>query len=52
MLVCRRTRHDVPVETVRRMLDGYERFVTVQSIMGSLMPLRKQRPLLENSCLQ
>uniref|UniRef100_A0A672JEB9 NEDD4 binding protein 2 n=1 Tax=Salarias fasciatus TaxID=181472 RepID=A0A672JEB9_SALFA len=34
----RRTAHDVPVETIRRMLSGYERFVTVQGIMGSHMP--------------
>ncbi|XP_051240459.1 NEDD4-binding protein 2 [Dicentrarchus labrax] len=44
----RRTTHDVPVETIRRMLNGYERFVTVQSIMGSQMPELKQRLLLEN----
>ncbi|KAM9857245.1 NEDD4-binding protein 2 [Aulostomus maculatus] len=47
----RRTTHNVPVETIRRMLDGYERFVTVHSIMGSLLPEFKQR-LLENSSLQ
>ncbi|KAI3352421.1 hypothetical protein L3Q82_005381 [Scortum barcoo] len=44
----RRTAHNVPVETIRRMLNGYERFVTVQSIMGSQMPEFKQRILLEN----
>uniref|UniRef100_A0A4W6BWV0 NEDD4 binding protein 2 n=1 Tax=Lates calcarifer TaxID=8187 RepID=A0A4W6BWV0_LATCA len=44
----RRTTHNVPVESIRRMLNGYERFVTVQSIMGSQMPESKQRLLLEN----
>uniref|UniRef100_A0A096LY18 NEDD4 binding protein 2 n=1 Tax=Poecilia formosa TaxID=48698 RepID=A0A096LY18_POEFO len=34
----RRTTHNVPAETIRRMLNGYERFVTVQSIMSSHMP--------------
>ncbi|XP_026215668.1 NEDD4-binding protein 2 isoform X2 [Anabas testudineus] len=48
----RRTSHNVPVETIRRMLNGYERFVTVQSIMGSQMPERKQRLLLENTSLK
>lgn len=50
--VCRRTTHNVPVETIRRMLNGYERFVTVQSIMGSQMPELKQRLLLENRSSQ
>ncbi|CAJ1052124.1 NEDD4-binding protein 2 isoform X1 [Xyrichtys novacula] len=44
----RRTTHDVPVETIRRILNGYERFVSVQSIMGSQMPELKQRQLLED----
>uniref|UniRef100_A0A3Q3J3L8 Smr domain-containing protein n=1 Tax=Monopterus albus TaxID=43700 RepID=A0A3Q3J3L8_MONAL len=44
----RRTSHNVPVETIRRMLNGYERFVTVHAIMGSQMPECKQRLLLEN----
>lgn len=48
----RRTTHNVPVETIRRMLNGYERFVTVQSIMGSQMPDLKQRLLLENKSAQ
>ncbi|KAM7419217.1 hypothetical protein PAMA_016367 [Pampus argenteus] len=48
----RRTTHNVPVERIRRMLNGYERFVTVQSIMGSQMPESKQRILLENRSLQ
>ncbi|XP_023274250.1 NEDD4-binding protein 2 [Seriola lalandi dorsalis] len=48
----RRTTHNVPGETIRRMLNGYERFVTVQSIMGSHMPERKQRLILENRCSQ
>ncbi|XP_068607452.1 NEDD4-binding protein 2 [Brachionichthys hirsutus] len=39
----RRTSHNVPVEKIRRMLDGFERFVTVQSIIGSQMPDFKQR---------
>ncbi|KAM7394241.1 hypothetical protein PAMP_021054 [Pampus punctatissimus] len=48
----RRTTHNVPVERIRRMLNGYERFVTVQSIMGSQMPESKQRILLENRSLR
>lgn len=52
MYLCRRTKHNVPSETIRRMLNGYERYVTVQSIMGSQMPLEKQRLLLENRSLQ
>ncbi|XP_067353163.1 NEDD4-binding protein 2 isoform X2 [Channa argus] len=46
--LARRTSHNVPVETIRRMLTGYERFVTVHSIMGSQMPESKKRLLLEN----
>ncbi|XP_068178330.1 NEDD4-binding protein 2 isoform X2 [Antennarius striatus] len=34
----RRTSHNVPLEKIRYMLNGFERFVTVQSIMGSQMP--------------
>ncbi|KAM4604286.1 NEDD4-binding protein 2 isoform 2-T2 [Polymixia lowei] len=34
----RRTKHAVAVERIRIMLEGYERFVSVQSIMGSQMP--------------
>uniref|UniRef100_A0AAQ4PAU8 NEDD4 binding protein 2 n=1 Tax=Gasterosteus aculeatus aculeatus TaxID=481459 RepID=A0AAQ4PAU8_GASAC len=45
----RRNSHNVPVERIRRMLDNYERFVTVQSIMGSRMPETKPRLHLENS---
>ncbi|XP_054460792.1 NEDD4-binding protein 2 isoform X2 [Anoplopoma fimbria] len=48
----RRTKHNVPVEKIRRMLDYYERFVTVQSIMGSQMPEMKQHLLLENRSSQ
>ncbi|XP_044047061.1 NEDD4-binding protein 2 [Siniperca chuatsi] len=48
----RRTSHNVPVEKIRRMLNGYERFVTVQSILGSQMPELKQRLLLENRSSQ
>lgn len=44
----RRTTHDVPVETIRRMLNGYERFVSVQNIMGSQMPEFKQHNLRED----
>lgn len=44
--------HEVPVETIRRMLTGYERFVSVQSIMGSQMPEFKQRLLLEKTSSQ
>ncbi|KAK5617632.1 hypothetical protein CRENBAI_002548 [Crenichthys baileyi] len=39
----RRTTHKVPVETIRRMLNGYERFVTVQSVIGSHTPEFKQQ---------
>nr|XP_019955990.1 PREDICTED: NEDD4-binding protein 2 [Paralichthys olivaceus] len=48
----RRTTHNVSVETIRRMLNGYERFVTVHSIMGSHMPEWKERLLLENKSSQ
>nr|XP_040043202.1 LOW QUALITY PROTEIN: NEDD4-binding protein 2 [Gasterosteus aculeatus aculeatus] len=48
----RRNSHNVPVERIRRMLDNYERFVTVQSIMGSRMPETKPRLHLENSSSQ
>ncbi|KAM4594150.1 NEDD4-binding protein 2 [Fundulus diaphanus] len=44
----RRTTHNVPVDTIRRMLNGYERFVTVQSVMGSHMPDSKQALLQES----
>ncbi|KAK5866088.1 hypothetical protein PBY51_020304 [Eleginops maclovinus] len=44
----RRTKHDVPLEKIRRMLNSYERYVTIQSIMGSQMPEVKQRLVLEN----
>ncbi|XP_027874326.1 NEDD4-binding protein 2 [Xiphophorus couchianus] len=44
----RRTAHNVPVETIRRMLNGYDRFVTVQSIMSSHMPEFKPALLQEN----
>ncbi|CAL8333945.1 unnamed protein product [Lota lota] len=33
--LARRNKHNVPVEKIRRILDGYERFVSIQSIMGS-----------------
>ncbi|XP_013868702.1 NEDD4-binding protein 2, partial [Austrofundulus limnaeus] len=46
----RRSTHSVPVEKIRYMLNGYDRFVTVQSIMGSHMPEGKQRFLQENRC--
>ncbi|XP_061772032.1 NEDD4-binding protein 2 [Nerophis ophidion] len=48
----RRCKKNVPVETIRRMLDGYERFVSVQSIMCSLIPERKQRLQLTNRNVQ
>ncbi|XP_037327593.2 NEDD4-binding protein 2 [Pungitius pungitius] len=48
----RRNSHNVPVERIRRMLENYERFVTVQSIMGSRMPETKPRLHLENSSSQ
>ncbi|XP_010776333.1 NEDD4-binding protein 2 [Notothenia coriiceps] len=44
----RRTKHDVPLEKIRRMLNSYERYVTVQSIIGSQMPEVKQRLAMEN----
>lgn len=50
--LCRRTTHNVHVDTVRRMLEGYERFVTVQSIMGSQMPEQKRQVLLQNRISQ
>lgn len=50
--VCRRSTHKVPLETIRRMLNGYERFVSVQSIMGSQMPELKQPLPLDNRGLQ
>ncbi|XP_059193931.1 NEDD4-binding protein 2 [Centropristis striata] len=48
----RRTTHSVPVEKIRRMLDSYERYVTVQSIMGSHIPETRQRLPLENRSSQ
>ncbi|KAM3623186.1 uncharacterized protein V6R79_008147 [Siganus canaliculatus] len=48
----RRTMHNVPVETIRRMLNTSDRFVTIQSIMGSQMPDFKQQLPLENSSTQ
>ncbi|XP_034713629.1 NEDD4-binding protein 2 isoform X2 [Etheostoma cragini] len=44
----RRSTHNVPVEKIRRMLNGYDRYITVQAIMGSQMPEIKQRVPLEN----
>ncbi|XP_072319867.1 NEDD4-binding protein 2 isoform X2 [Eucyclogobius newberryi] len=43
----RRTKHCVPLEKIQRMLCGYERFVTVSSILGSEMPERKQQAVNE-----
>ncbi|KAM8878958.1 NEDD4-binding protein 2 [Spinachia spinachia] len=48
----RRNSHNVPVERIRRMLESYERFVTVESIMGSRMPETKPQIHQENSSLQ
>ncbi|KAA8594835.1 hypothetical protein FQN60_011970 [Etheostoma spectabile] len=48
----RRSTHNVPVEKIRRMLNGYERYITVQAIMGSQMPEIKQRVPLENRSSQ
>ncbi|XP_061565360.1 NEDD4-binding protein 2 [Cololabis saira] len=48
----RRTTHNVHVESIRRMLDGYERFVTIPGIMGSHMPEYKQQLLQENKASQ
>ncbi|XP_026160212.1 NEDD4-binding protein 2 isoform X1 [Mastacembelus armatus] len=48
----RRTTHNVQVETIRRMLNGYDRFVTVQTIMGSQMPEWKQCLHVENRKLR
>lgn len=50
--VFRRSMHNVPMEKIRRMLDGYERFVSVQSIMGSHMPESKENTPLDNKSLQ
>ncbi|XP_059904029.1 NEDD4-binding protein 2 [Gadus macrocephalus] len=36
--LARCNKHNVPVEKIRRILDGYERFVSIQSIMGSQFP--------------
>ncbi|XP_076021574.1 NEDD4-binding protein 2 [Genypterus blacodes] len=47
----RRCTRGVPVETIRRMLNAYERYVTVHSIMGSHTPERKQL-LLDGSSSQ
>lgn len=38
----RHTKHGVPAERIRRMLCGYERFVTIKSILGSQIPEWKQ----------
>uniref|UniRef100_A0AAQ4Q3Q5 NEDD4 binding protein 2 n=1 Tax=Gasterosteus aculeatus aculeatus TaxID=481459 RepID=A0AAQ4Q3Q5_GASAC len=46
----RRNSHNVPVERIRRMLDNYERFVTVQSIMGSRMPETKPLVTSKTPC--
>ncbi|XP_061535547.1 NEDD4-binding protein 2 isoform X1 [Phycodurus eques] len=48
----RRSKHGVTAETIRRMLNGYERFVTVKSIMGAVVPNLKQRLHLDNKNLQ
>nr|XP_061792435.1 NEDD4-binding protein 2 [Nerophis lumbriciformis] len=48
----RRSKHGVSVEKIRRMLDNYERFVTVKSIMGAQMPEMKQRLQLESRKIQ
>ncbi|XP_074486214.1 NEDD4-binding protein 2 [Sebastes fasciatus] len=47
-----RTTHNVPVEKIRRMLDNYERYVTLQSIMGSQMPEMQPRLPPENRSLR
>ncbi|XP_037554182.1 NEDD4-binding protein 2 [Nematolebias whitei] len=44
----RRSAHNVPTEKIRHMLNGYDRFVTVQSIMGSCTPEVKRRRPQEN----
>ncbi|XP_056136534.1 NEDD4-binding protein 2 [Lampris incognitus] len=38
----RRTKHGVSMESIRRMLERYERFVSVQSIMCSQLPEHKR----------
>ncbi|XP_077575558.1 NEDD4-binding protein 2 isoform X2 [Stigmatopora nigra] len=48
----RRSKHGLSVETIRRMLDNYERFVTVKSIMGAHMPEWKQHLQMENRGIQ
>ncbi|XP_029997074.1 NEDD4-binding protein 2 isoform X2 [Sphaeramia orbicularis] len=48
----RRNMHNVPAEKIRRMLNAYERFVTIQSIMGSQMPEKKQCFILEDKSSQ
>ncbi|XP_028300848.1 NEDD4-binding protein 2 isoform X2 [Gouania willdenowi] len=47
--LARRTTHAVQLEKIRHMLDHYERFVTVQTIMGSHMPEWKNPLLHETS---
>ncbi|XP_061685817.1 NEDD4-binding protein 2 isoform X2 [Syngnathoides biaculeatus] len=48
----RRSKHGVTAETIRRMLNGYEPFVTVKSIMGAVVPQIKQQLHFENKNLQ
>lgn len=48
--MCRRSAHNVPMEKIRHMLNGYDRFVTIQSIMGSCTPEVKRRQPQENTC--
>ncbi|XP_037104061.1 NEDD4-binding protein 2 isoform X2 [Syngnathus acus] len=48
----RRSTHGVSAERIRRMLNDYERFVTVKSIMGATMPECKMRLHLENRNVQ
>ncbi|KAL1023977.1 hypothetical protein UPYG_G00049780, partial [Umbra pygmaea] len=43
----RRTRHGVSADKIRRMIDHYERHVTIQSIMGSTNPKLESKHCLE-----
>lgn len=47
--MCRRTTHDVPLETICHMLNKYERVVSIQSILGPQFKF-KQSHLLKNEC--
>ncbi|CAL8331589.1 unnamed protein product [Merluccius merluccius] len=47
--LARRNKHHVSVEKIRRILDGYERFVSIDTIMGS-QPLNQPMSFNETLC--